>query len=69
MSQAGITGPGVYTLARSAPPATPTPIGPPGLPYKLVATLKPNGSIELAWKCSNPAGCNGVIYQVYRKVE
>ena len=23
----------------------------------------------LTWKCNNPAGCNGVIYQIYRKVE
>jgi hypothetical protein len=68
-TQAGITGPSVWTLAVVDPPAPPSPVGKPGLPYKLVATLKPNGSIELTFKCSNPKNCNGVIYQVYRKVE
>ena len=33
------------------------------------AALKPNGSVELTWKCDNPPGCTGVIYQVFRKVE
>jgi hypothetical protein len=68
-TQAGITGVGVYDLAQVAPPAPPSPVGAPGTPYKLVATLRPNGSIELAWKCSNPRNCTGVIYQIYRKVE
>lgn len=61
--------PGVYALASIPAPATPTSVGAPGLPYQPKVTLKPNGSIELKWKCNNPAGCTGVIYQVYRKVE
>ena len=49
--------------------STPTPVGAPSTPYKLVANLRPDGSIEFTWKCDNPAGCNGVIYQVYRKID
>ena len=64
-----VGGNSVYTLAELPAPATPSPVGPPGLPFQLVATLKPNGSLELTWKANNPAGCNGVIWQVYRKVE
>ena len=33
--------PGVYTLAMIPPPAKPTPVGAPGLPYHLKAALKP----------------------------
>jgi hypothetical protein len=61
--------PAVYTLAMIPPPATPTPVGAPGLPYRFGASLKPSGALELTWKCNNPAGCHNVIYQVYRKVE
>ena len=33
------------------------------------ATLKPNGTLELGWKGNNPPRCNGVIYQIYRKID
>ena len=62
-------GDSVYTLAEIPAPATPTPVGDPGTPYGTKVTLNPNGSIQFAWKCDNPAGCNSVIYQVYRKNE
>jgi hypothetical protein len=59
----------VYELAEIPAPATPGPVGKPGTPFKVEARLKPNGSLELIFKCSNPAGCTGVIYQIYRKIE
>ena len=63
-----VGGNSVYTLAQIPAPAIPSPVGPPGTPYQLGVTLKPNGAVELKWKCDNPAGCHSVIYQVYRKV-
>jgi hypothetical protein len=66
---AAISGDGVYTLAEIPAPATPGPVGAPGLPFQFKVTLRPNGTLELGWACSNPPGCHGVIYQVYRKVE
>ena len=68
-AKAATAGDGVYVLAQIPAPALPSPVGTPGTPYRFQAALKPNGSVELKWKCDNPAGCTGVIYQVFRKVE
>jgi hypothetical protein len=59
---------GVWDLAQIPPPATPSPVGPPGMPTAFKVTLNPDGSLELTWKCSNPAGASGTIYQVSRKL-
>ena len=59
---------GVWDLAQIPPPATPSPVGPPGMPSTFKVTLNPEGSLELTWKCSNPAGASGTIYQVSRKI-
>ena len=59
---------GVWDLAQIPPPATPSPVGPPGMPTTFKVTLNPEGSLQLTWKCSNPAGAGGTIYQVSRKI-
>jgi hypothetical protein len=64
-----VGGNSVYTLSELPPPATPTTVGNPGTPSALKVELKPNGSIGLAWDCSNPPGCTGVLYHVYRQIE
>jgi hypothetical protein len=58
----------VYNLAEIPPPATPSPVGPPGTPYQLKVELLPNGSLAFKWKCDNPAGSSGTLYHVYRKI-
>ncbi|HLL91122.1 MAG TPA: hypothetical protein VK324_17615, partial [Tepidisphaeraceae bacterium] len=68
-TKANVAGPGVYALAKIPAPALPGPVGRPGTPSGLLAALKPNGSVELTWRANNPAGCTGVVYHVYRKVE
>jgi hypothetical protein len=62
-----VGGNSVYDLALIPPPAPPSPIPAPGTPFDFVAGLKPDGSLELKWKCNNPAGSQGTTYQVYRK--
>jgi hypothetical protein len=62
------SGDGVYALAQIPPPATPSPVGPPGTPFGLGVTLNPDGSVELKWKCENPAGSTGTLYHVYRQI-
>ncbi len=47
---------------RSAP--TPTP--PPGKPDSFTVNLSETGAIELAWKCSNPAGAT--MYHIWRRI-
>jgi hypothetical protein len=67
-AKAATGGNAVYTLALLPVPATPTPVPPPGTPTDFTATLNPDGSLKLKWKCANPAGSSGTIYQVSRKV-
>jgi hypothetical protein len=68
-AKGAITGDSVYELAQIPAPATPTPVGPPGTPYKLGVTLRPTGALEFTWKCDNPTGSVGTIYNVYRALE
>jgi len=42
---------------------------PPGTPYKFAVEIMPSGALELKWKCDNPAGSQGTLYQIGRKVD
>ena len=66
-TKAAISGPGVYSLAEIPAPAIPSPRPAPGKPTDFVATLEENGAVTLKWKCPNPAGTSGTIYQVWRR--
>jgi hypothetical protein len=59
--------PGVYTLAQIPAPALPTPVPPPGTPTDFTVGLLGDGSLELKWRCANPAGRGGVTYLVQRR--
>lgn len=67
-TKAAISGDAVYALAQIPAPATPSPKPAPGKPFGLVATLDDSGELNLKWKCVNPAGSTGTIYQVWRRV-
>lgn len=58
----------VYNLAQIPAPAAPSPAGPPGTPENFKATLNPGGSVTIRWKCKNPAGTTGTVYQVSRRI-
>jgi hypothetical protein len=60
--------PNVYTLAQIPPPATPGTTPPPGTPFEFTVGLLQNGALELKWKCNNPSGTQGTIYEVMRKI-
>lgn len=60
--------PAVYNLAQIPPPATPGTTPPPGTPFQFTVGLLQSGAIELKWKCSNPSGTQGTIYEVRRKI-
>lgn len=66
-AKAGIDGDGVYFLAEIPAPATPSPVPAPGTPTAFTATLNTDGSLILKWKCANPAGAVGTMYQVCRR--
>ncbi len=65
-SKARLDGAGIYGLASLTPPQPASPIGEPGTPTGFWAKLLPNGSLVLTWKCDNPRGAVGTVYQVYR---
>lgn len=59
--------PNVYVLAQIPSPATPTPVGPPGTPTDFRIELLQYGGLKLSFKCSNPSGSVGTIYEVKRR--
>jgi len=61
--------PNVYVLAQIPPPAEPSPVPAPGTPYQPRVSLLQTGEIELKWKCDNPAGSVGTMYEVQRRVD
>jgi len=60
--------PNVYVLAglkANSPPGTvPAPVP----PKELTMTVNGDGSISLKWKVTQPDGCTGVQYRVFRKL-
>ncbi|HEX3358852.1 MAG TPA: hypothetical protein VHS31_17880 [Tepidisphaeraceae bacterium] len=67
-AKASITGDSVYSLAQIPAPATPSPKPAPGTPTDFNVSLNADGSLELGWKCVNPTGTTGTIYQVWRRI-
>lgn len=67
-TKAGFSGDAVYTLAEIPAPKIPGPIAAPGKPVEVEPSLLENGAIKLTWKCVNPVGCVGVVYQVWRRL-
>lgn len=68
-ARAGGDGDGVYSLASIGPPAKRSPKGEPGRPDRLAWGLGQEGALTLTWKCRNPRGSKGTIYQVWRRMD
>ena len=47
--------------------ATPQPAREPGMPRDFVAIVSVTGALGLKWKCANPSGTAGVMYQIFRR--
>jgi hypothetical protein len=60
--------PNVYVLASISPPAARTPMAAPGMPDSFKVELQVTGALRVKWKCRNPAGSSGTIYQVWRRI-
>lgn len=67
-AKAAIDGPGVYILAQIPAPATPSTIPAPGTPSNFKVGVRDDGSLALSWKCANPSGASGTVYQLSRQV-
>jgi hypothetical protein len=57
----------IYALAQIPPQAPPSPAPPPGTPYQLEVSLLQTGALKLRWKCQNPSGTSGTVYEVFRR--
>lgn len=58
----------VYAAADIPAPATPQPTLPPGTCKTYSATILDGGSLQINWKCTNPPGTSGVVYEVRRRI-
>jgi hypothetical protein len=65
-SHASMNGDGVYSLAQIPPPAAPSPIAAPGKPDRFSFKVDSRGVLFLKWKCANPKGAVGTMYQIWR---
>ncbi len=67
-TKARTSGDSVYPLANIPVPAVPGPRPAPGKPFDLKVTLDETGILVLNWKCTNPQGTSGTIYQLWRRI-
>lgn len=65
---ARVKGEGTYGLAMISPPDAPSPIAPPGKPQDFESNIDAVGWLTLRWKCKNPRGSSGTMYQVRRQL-
>ena len=67
-AKAATGGDSIYTLAALPIPAIPSPIPPPGQPTDIKVKLTATGALDMKWKCANPPGASGTIYNIFRRV-
>lgn len=60
--------PNVFVLANIPAPASPSALPPPGVCNQFEVALLDTGALQLKWKCSNPEGATGTVYEVRRKL-
>ena len=65
-AKARVDGIPVYVRASLKPRKAPSPMDKPGRPTRLEHDLLPSGTLALSWKCKQPRGAKGTMYQVYR---
>ncbi len=65
--KAATEGESIYNLAVIPAPKQPSRIPPPGMPADITSELRQAGELLLRWKCRNPPGSVGTMYQVHRQ--
>lgn len=61
--------PSIWTLASLPAPVPAGSVPPPGSPFDFRITLEQGGALGLSWKCNNPPGSVGTIYEVRRQAQ
>jgi hypothetical protein len=67
-AKAIVDGAAIYSRASLPVPAKPSRLGPPGKATNLSVKLRSNGALHLSWKCKQPRGARGTMYQVHRSM-
>jgi hypothetical protein len=67
-ARAANDGQDVYFKAQIPAPAAPSPIPAPGTPTRFKVHLGQVGDIDLKWKCPNPKGSEGTMYEIKRRL-
>jgi hypothetical protein len=67
-ARAANDGEGIYFKAMIPLPAVPSPIPAPGKPTNFTVKLGEVGDIEIKWKCQNPKGSEGTMYEIKRQL-
>ena len=60
--------PNVFVLANIPAPASPSALPAPGICDQFEVQLLDTGALQLKWKCSNPTGAVGTVYEIRRKL-
>ena len=60
--------PELYALAAIPAPRNASRTPPPGIPSQLKVELLATGALRLAWKCNNPDGTTGTLYEIKRRM-
>ncbi len=60
--------PNVYVLSGIPAPQPGQPVPPPGTPTNIRVELLQGGAVKLFWKCPNPPGAPGTVYEVQRLI-
>jgi hypothetical protein len=67
-AHAAMEGNAVFVAAMIPAPANPSPIAAPGTPYRFEDELEV-GRLRLRWRCRNPRGAAGTMYQLERSID
>lgn len=68
-AKAMVAGDQVYVLAQISRRGRKSKLGEPGAPYSFQTRVNSVGWVGLKWKCKNPPGAVGTVYQVFRQLD
>lgn len=56
----------IYGASQVPAPLPPSEVPPPGKPFDFRVEILDSGALRINWKCDNPEGAGGTVYEVFR---